>query len=40
MGKVLQIFWDRRELGNFKASFTASSPPPSSSSSSSELSVF
>jgi len=37
MGKVLQIFWDRRrELGNFKASFTAS-PPPSSSS---KLSVF
>jgi len=33
MGKVLQIFWDRRELGNFKASFTASS-------SSSKLSVF
>jgi hypothetical protein len=34
MGTVLQIFWDRRELGNFKASFTASS------SSSSKLSVF
>jgi hypothetical protein len=30
-GKVLQIFWDKRELGNFKASFTAST---------SKLSVF
>jgi hypothetical protein len=33
MRNGVQIFWDKRELGNFKASFTASS-------SSSKLPVF